>query len=172
MPFSKSEKFLNALFKEYDGFKILYNQLQHNDPLWNYFKKTKTIHVIRKNIVETTISFLLCTKSNIWQSRAGDQELNESFYIDPSALEVEIKKVEELINLYSNTITFDLTVYYEELINNWDETIEKVCEILEIEKMKLPKITLKRTQPLKLVLQNFDEHKLYFKNTPYTHFYD
>lgn len=174
IPFAKNEEFLNALFKKFDGFKILYHQLNYDHLLWKYFEKNniKKIHIIRKNLAEIAISLILCKKSNIWQKTKKDKELNETLLIEPAKLKADIIGIENYINLYLKFLPCDLIVYYEEMINDWDNTTGEICDLLKITRIQLPKTLFKRTQPLNSVLTNFDEHKEYFKNTPYEHFFE
>ena len=97
VPFGLNEKFITAATNKFDGFKILYHQLGASHKLWDYFLSNyKIIHLIRRNMAETIVSFISCRNTNIWQRRS------------PESLDFSPVKIEPL-ELFKKII-FRLTV--------------------------------------------------------------
>lgn len=174
VPFSKGRDFLDYVLSVYDGFKVLYHQLPPPNPLWDYiFKKNiKIIHVVRENLAEIVVSFMLCHKSGVWQNRDGCEPFEETIVIDPVIMEEKIASIEKSCNEFSCLFPLVYTVYYENMIKSWEETIRSTCDFLEIDYFPLPQITKKRTNKLKAVLANFKDHQAYFKATPYAKYFE
>jgi LPS sulfotransferase NodH len=55
-------------FKEFNGTKVMYDQLDRCSKVWDYLRSLDDLRVIvlRRNVVEAAVSFRIAMETNIW----------------------------------------------------------------------------------------------------------
>lgn len=160
------------IFADYNGFKILIQQLPISYKIWEHFQADKNLKIVfltRNNLLESALSNKLAQKTRIWQVDVNEQAIeDEPIFLESSFLIKYFKEItssfKHLKNLFSQHDSFDLQ--YELLCNNWDSKIYSLEEFLGIKKYSLPMMTGKRTgKDMHQLISNYSELEKEFENT-------
>lgn len=147
---------LSEVLDLYDGFKVVYYQLEAKSKLWNYIEsRCKIIHVLRENKVEIAVSSALAESTGRWQRSPGETWKDEPIDINPDWLAIHVSRSERWEEEYRKRFPDALEIHYEDF-GNWDDTINKILDFLELPRETLPPTLRKRTQPLHEVVANYE----------------
>ena len=166
---------IEKVFERYDGFKILYNQLRRNYKVWDYlasYPDLKVVHIYRRNALESLVSLYLAHSSGDWQRRTWGKKIDDQpFYLDPKIAEEYFYSMDFEIEHYTSMFKNSINIEYNDLMN-WDETLFKVQDFLEVKRQPLEKKYLKRnTKNIPELILNYKELVNVFKDTKWaSHF--
>lgn len=182
-------KVLRKLFRRYPksikavGFKIFYNHpLGEDNPyLWNTLINMRDLHVIhlkRRNILRTLLSLKLALQSEKWvkyHSDSNDSITNKTVSFDFDSLEAGFTQTRQW-EIKGDEMFKDhpiITIYYEELVENPEETVSKVTDFLGLPPCHTSTY-LVRQNPEKTsdLIDNYEELKDRFSGSPWESFFD
>lgn len=168
---------VDRIFKDYNGFKILFQQLPLNYNVWAHLVKLdlKIIYIRRKNLLESALSIRLAERSHIWQVSPGQQIIDQPIDIDPIFLRSYFQHVDKGFKAIKRLFQKheSLEIEYEDLCRNWNKKIMEVETFLNVKPTELIMSTGKRTQlrPSQAI-SNYKELESQFKNTPWYKFFN
>lgn len=150
--------YFNQISQEIDGFKLVFEQIDRKSIVLKNLKNKENLKIIflKRNIIDSAISWHLAKKSGIWQNEYCD----DKNYIDINFLEDFFFK--SLSDFYYYYDYFDknekIIIEYDDLINDWDNSIYNIEEFLDLNKFKLKKLYKKRTNcDLNKIITNYDD---------------
>ncbi len=166
------------------GFKIFYYHPfdDNSGKIWNELSNMKELYIIhlkRRNILRAITSKKVAYKTNLWANRKWwnktlklenkqvsftKEELNKGF--------IETQKWEkDYCEIFKNQKILD--VYYEDLVSNPEKTFGRISNFLGVHYLK-SETTFKKQNPEKLseLIINYNELKMAFKNTEWSHFFE
>lgn len=172
---------------KYAGFKLFYNHPDDSKDreVWDILDSNtdvKIIHIKRKNILRTYVSKLVAVKTGAWNSgQENDQkeDLDKKVHIDLNHCLNElrtIKKLEAEFNTdkYPNHEYIEL--FYEELVENTVDELNKLFSFLKIENQRIEKrkLDLKRQNPEKMknLVINYEEFEQAISNSEFAKLLD
>jgi len=136
----------------------------------------KIIHLKRRNILKTLVSLRVSDKTKQYVLR------NESERINDIRIKLEVEDcMREFEKTSDNENRFDamfrdhdlLEVAYEDLVAEQTQTCNRIQEFLQIPKHSLNCKTFKQIKrPVAEVVENYEELKTVFSNTPWRKFFD
>lgn len=158
------------------------------DDIWQEIIKDKEIKIInlkRIDLLEMVISRLMAESSGIWQVKNRDSKVLAGYpvyrsfspaplHLDPQTvkfcLEKYKKEFEFFDKLFQNKNVKFLTVFYENLNDNWSRELNKIQNFLEVSIEDISPATLKQNSNRKYV-SNYKELQDFFKNTEWSNFF-
>jgi len=179
---------LDNLYKERStniyavGCKIFYYHL--NDDEWQQMSEIpnlKVIHLKRKNRLSMIVSMKVAFKTSQWGITKESERIDadkKQVYLDYDFLNNSFENIkaweentEELFQ--QSQIT---NIFYEDLTSQYGETMNGLFDFLEVDRIPAEEITSKHKkqnpEPLSQLIQNFNELKIKFTNTPWEHYFD
>jgi LPS sulfotransferase NodH len=176
------------------GFKLLYGQGYdagggNKNKVWAYLRDCedlKIIHLKRRNFLKREISLSNASSSGEWGLK-GDNNIFSRVAVQWSrlskirAVHFDPKKCEELFLNNERTILeheqyFEkhdvLSIYYEDLLDSFNKSINEIIEFVGLDKYKLKSPFLKQNPlPVKWSLKNYGELKKHFKGSRWESFF-
>lgn len=156
------------------GFII--HRIHQPDSIWKAFYKQpdiKIIYLARKDKLRQYLSLNLAMKRNTWQYYDNFTEATKIvFDIKDFIHHTEWFKTNYNIKLaafrkYKHRI---LELYYEDLVDNFDNTYASVCNFLNVEHIELKPTTTKvDSRPIKDIIINYEDAMLQLKNNGYNY---
>ena len=118
------------------GFKLMLDQLDSFYEIFDYLKKNRIycLYMERKNVLKTCVSRLLARENNLYHSNTD--VTNSPVYLQADVIEDEMEKI-QLTLKKAHEIIPELnchTVYYEDLIENTTEVLDKIQGFLKVKK--------------------------------------
>ena len=120
----------------------------------------KLIHLVRKNLVELTVSFIMAKDTQSWHSEMRSDKSRDTVYNFKAFFDtmIELNGIQNKWRsiLKRQTTNDVLTITYKQLSENYTETMERVNEYLGVTDAEIPPPTIKRqvsTAKLKLIEQ-------------------
>ncbi|QEC69589.1 sulfotransferase [Panacibacter ginsenosidivorans] len=158
------------------GFKMMHFQTFYVPGMIEYIKKNdiKVILLLRENLLKNTLSDLRARDTGVYHNSGNVAEKLPKFNVDIPQLEKKMEEIagiqKELENVTSSMNTLKIT--YEDF-ENWDATISKVLNFINVENIQLPPVS-KKLNPDKLedMIENYDEMAAWLKQKNYAHFLD
>jgi hypothetical protein len=142
---------------------------------------SRIIVLERRNLVKQVVSFIngeqLYNITGDWNLYDGREPVNGKIAIDLKIFDRELKQMEkgqqELMR-YTNSLRRPaLCLYYEDLVNDPEEVFGWVTTFLSLPASPFhPKTEKNTSDDLKDVLENFEELKSQYQNTPYEAMFD
>jgi LPS sulfotransferase NodH len=161
---------IEKIFQDYNGFKILRDQIHKNNPAWKYLRNnSKQIFLYRKNKVKQFISFTRCYRSKIWHVRHNESKQPEDkIYVDIEEMALFIENSYKQEKFFKNFFKDFISISYEDIQNDIHDVLYKIQNFLEIQPENL-KINLQKinTKPLSEVVSNYNELKNWCSKTKY-----
>jgi len=164
------------------GFKIFYyHPLDEKcNSLWKALENTKDLYVIhlkRRNILRTHLSWKLANESNEWvKSKMSSTKLEKKkIFLSVDELNREFERTrnweQEGDTMFAEHPMIE--IYYEDIVNNPETQLKKVTDFLGLSYFQ-PETHLKKQNPEKLyeLINNYDELKNYFEHTPWEAFFE
>jgi LPS sulfotransferase NodH len=175
------KSFLNRFFtakngEQAKGFKLMHFQTAYLPGMIDYIKNNdvKVILLLRENLLKNTLSDLRARQTGVYHNSGKGAEKLPRFRVD---LELLGKKMAEIndINKQLEQATASmnrLKVAYEDF-DNWDATISKILNFLNVKDIPLTPVS-KKLNPDKLedMMENYDEMKNWLQQKNYAHFLD
>jgi LPS sulfotransferase NodH len=173
------------VFKKYPGhikavgFKIFYYHALGTElePVWNYLKEHRDIHVLhlkRENILKTHLSKTKAQITDNWINLTGEREVVPPILLD----------YEELLHDFIQTRTWEdeadrifsnhpkIEVVYEQLARDYAVEMRKIQSFLGLDSEAVAPQTHKQaSKPLPEAIANYAELKERFRNTPWESFF-
>jgi len=159
----------NNIEKEHTIFKLMYNQINYHQGLFDMIKREKIpmIHLMRRNLVKQVISGL----------NAATTE-HKAIPVSPKELMNMVQEADNLNKQWMQKLKdhIKLTLYYEDIIGATrmgktyasNNTIVGVCQFFGASQYQLFATTKKKNKPdIRVYLPNYDEIKEYFKGSRY-----
>lgn len=167
-------KLIDYVFERYNGFKIMYQQLDRSSLTWDYLldmKDLKIIHIIRKNYLESLVSYFLAFNSSKWNIQKGETVEDVPIHISVKSCKLYFEYMDFEIEHFTSLFRDALLINYENIFD-WDVTTERIQDYLGIDKITLPSKYIKRSKkPLFEYIVNFEELSKYFQDTKWSHFF-
>lgn len=163
------------------GFKIFYyHPLDSSDKnVWKYLnedKNIKIIHLKRRNLLDIHLSWLIADKNDIWASiwtDEGKESIDKRVVVDVKEMFKDFKRTENWIKSAETQFSNHrmINVFYDELKDNQQITMNKVFEFLEVSTHEVES-KLRKQNPEKYIdlIKNFEEVKMSLKDTSYEWF--
>jgi LPS sulfotransferase NodH len=160
------------------GFKAFYYHLDTYTKLRDYLvqhKEVKIIHLMRRNLLEKYTSLMIARKTDVWVRKESDlPKEHEPIYISyHDCLEHFILSMQsrryysKLFNRHAH-----LDLYYEDLVNNQKDQIDKLLGFLDVQKLNLKTTLIKQNRkPLSKLIVNYSTLKKKFNRTQWSRFY-
>ena len=156
------------------GFKLIYYQLDISkfNRLKKYIvsdKEIRIIHLRRRNYLEQFYSLKLAQLTDVWRITGTEKHLTKPLHISRSECLMSFEEFENTEAYISDYFRHHkmIDVFYEDLVQNQDETISSILGFLGLPLEKLQSKYLKQNRyPLKIL--NYDELKSYFSNTKWS----
>ena len=165
--------YLERLLEEFDGFKMLYYEL--NPQFVEYLKSRpdiKIVHLIRQNALECCVSKIFASATKVYHIKAGTQHDCGSITISAKDLDRKMKKHVRGVRQYSDLFGNPYCVFYEDLVSSWDETMKDLQVFMGLEPKTLPMVSNKVIQrPLHHVVKNYQELHQHFAGTEFEKFF-
>jgi LPS sulfotransferase NodH len=161
------------------GFKIFYYHALGTElePVWNYLKEHRDIHVLhlkRENILKTHLSKTKAQITDNWINLTGEREVVPPILLD----------YEELLHDFIQTRTWEdeadrifsnhpkIEVVYEQLARDYAVEMRKIQSFLGLDSEPVAPQTHKQaSKPLPEAIANYAELKERFRNTPWESFF-
>lgn len=166
------------------GFKIFYYHPTDDklSDIWNTLisdKSVKVIHLKRRNVLRTVTSRKILESTKEYMRRKS----NGCNDIKPKKTEFSVRELHFLFNEtrnYENKAENDfqnhdlLSLYYEDLARDTDETVKKIVKFLGINHMHPSSTNLAKQNPqqLEVLINNFYELKSAFLETEWEPFFE
>ena len=158
------------------GFKMMLFQTYYTPGLIKYIKKhnIKVILLLRENLLKNTLSDLRARNTGVYHNNGSVVEKLPKFHVDIDALNKKMAEIagiqKELENITASMDTLKIT--YEDF-ENWDATMSKVLNFINVKDIALPTVS-KKLNPDKLedMIENYDEMQTWLKQKKYAHFLD
>lgn len=165
------------------GFKIFYyhpNDDDSND-LWDTLVGSNDIYVIhlkRRNILRTLVSRKIAESQGAWAAKSSKDlgpSAGKAVTFSETELEEDFRQTREWENngdtMFENRPL--LSVYYEDLAENPDDSLKKVTDLLGLDYVPL-KSNLKKQNPERLrdLVTNYDDLKSAFAGTEWQEFFE
>jgi len=175
------KSFLNRFFTSRNGerargFKLMHFQTAYLPGITEYIKKNdvKVILLLRENLLKNTLSDLRARQTGVYHNSGKSTEKLPKFHIDLELLGKKMAEIERFNRqLEQTTASMDrLKITYEEF-DNWDATMSKVLNFLNVKNIPLAPVS-KKLNPSKLedMIANYDEMKSWLQQNNYAHFLD
>jgi hypothetical protein len=167
------------------GFKLFYYHPldDKSSGMWDSLLSLEDLHVIhlkRRNILRTLISRKIAGIQDVWAVESNGEHL----HVDSNKITVSFS-VDELRQGFEQTRRWEqageemfknhplLSIDYEDLVNQREQTFRKVTEFLGVRYL-LPKTSLKKqnTRSMQEIVTNYEELKLAFSETEWYSFFD
>lgn len=134
----------------------------------------RIIHVKRKNKLDSYLSRRLAEQSGIWSSKSG------SYHVDSIQLEFEdclkdFQKTEEFENKYDQLFEKHpvITVYYEDMVRNINETVSALQTFLGLTKERLSSpLTKQNRRGAASMISNYKELREQFECDKWKEFFN
>lgn len=140
-----SPEYIDYVTKEYNLFKLLYYHIK-NSRLIEYICSGifKIIHLKRKSVIDKCISLLVAQRDDgflYWKKPIKKRPIHIKIETLNSMINTMIVNEQSWSERLKNIAV--LNIYYEDMVDNWDETIELCLDFMNLEHQKLPKTTFK-----------------------------
>ncbi len=155
------------------GFRFLYNQAEYFKQVINQIENSRDIwiiHLKRRNLFESYVSFQLAIKTGIWISYKGGVHNSEKISIDFEECKEYFNQTTSLQKNFDSRFRHHkvLTVYYEDLLEKPKSEIKKILKFLNVEYQELhSQIKKQTTASPQTIVTNYNELKRKFKSTPW-----
>lgn len=167
------------------GFKLFYDHARKDREarkVWIYLEENKGIHIIhllRRNLLESWISFQTATRTGVWAVMEKTPELNKTvkpYRLDALECQDFFKSIElerERIRSMFASHPYMEVEYERDLCDNFSETMFRIQNFLGVPRQKVKVLTQKqrRLSPSEQI-SNYSELKKYFSATKYKTFFD
>jgi hypothetical protein len=163
--------YLTNIFNDFHGFKLIYDQIDLNGTFISQLDKLKDVKLIfmTRNILESCVSCHLALRSGIWfVTKNNESKQIEKIFITPKMFKDYADYFLKCHKNYTNRYTNKIIIDYKELIEDWDGTIDKVQNFLEIKQCKLPQVYGKRTcGNISKIVTNYKDLAYEFRHSEY-----
>lgn len=152
----------------FEGFKIMSQQLSFDSVLWSDLETCKVVHVYRKNYLAQLASLLLAKKTNVWQNIKH----NEKVTINPRLALAYFTHMDFLLDFISSNYPSRLDIEFDEL-KNWDSVVRKFQDFVGLRQSNLilkPKYEGNSIDSIQRI-NNLDELKKFFSDSRYEIFF-
>lgn len=142
--------FMRRVVERYDGFKLMYHQLDTDSNIWSFLldEVQPKIIYMKRDLLDASLSLLLALKTGVWQAyQPEDGMFDEPMLPKRWGVEWFYSRFCVREQFYKRILKGlgSIEVDYDVLVNSWDETIFFVERFLGISEMSLPQYTFKRT---------------------------
>lgn len=173
--FKKVPKGISAV-----GFKLFYHHAQDNiwKLLWPFLKNDKElriIHLKRKNILKSHLSYLKAVRSGMWFKSNGLTEDSTPIHIDYEDCLNEFERLRNFEKYFDDYFKHHqkIGVFYENLCLNRQSEMQRIQSFLGATHEKIFLSTYKQShQPLCKSIANYYTLKEQFKSTPWEGFFE
>lgn len=158
------------------GFKLMHFQTAYLPGIIDYIKKNdvKVILLLRENLLKNTLSDLRARHTGIYHNSGKTTEKLPKFHVDTAVLGKKMAEINSINKqLEQITASMDrLKIAYEDF-DNWDATISKILNFINVKDIPLAPVS-KKLNPSKLedMIDNYNEMKNWLQHNNYAHFLD
>ena len=169
------------------GFKMFYNHPINIDPqkreegfdMLAAQPNLRVIHLKRRNILRTLVSYEIAVKAGMWMVRKKDRErldklANYTFSFSESDLRKAFEEQRMLERIADERFKSGhlLQVCYEDLVQNPESTFRKVTDFLDVPPRSPTTEYVKiNTRPIREILENYDALKADFAGSEWEPFF-
>ena len=146
---------------ELDGFKITYDQIEHNSPVVEMMVNEPKLKIIflERNKIESAISYWFAIKSQKWQADFDELPTkDEEDYVNYSFVKNFCETAHQDTNYYREVFAkHDIfNIQYDDLISDWAGVTSRLQEFLLVKNYNLPIVFSKRLKrPLTELVLNY-----------------
>lgn len=137
--------------------RVIYDRLWHLLRLFT----PPLINLHRRDWLRVAASMKIAAITKVWNQKTSDDELREnpSVELDWEGISVAINDHERFLKRTSQLFDWGHTVYYEDLVRNWDEEIGRVQRYLRVSEVLpiAPNTRKLDTRPIREIITNFDQ---------------
>jgi LPS sulfotransferase NodH len=162
------------------GFKLFYFHAREGNwkRVWNYLaneKNLRIIHLKRKNLLGAYLSHQRALLTNKWVYKSKETPINPPMKLDPRQCSTFFKETREW-ERQCDIVFRDhpkIEIFYEQLSNNFRQTIFRIQKFLGVNYEKLVPATYKQARlPLSIDIENYLELKEDFQGTRWAVFFE
>lgn len=160
------------------GCRIMYDQLAAFSPLENYVSTStaiKIIHLKRKNLFESFVSFQLASRSGSWVTFNQPYRAEPPLVVSPKKCLRYFKTVTKLRDAYDLLFARHetLEVWYEDLQNDPTFHSNRIFDFFGIQRKSVTSPTKKQSlQPVHEIVSNFSALRKFFAKSQWEHFFE
>lgn len=163
------------------GFKLMTQHLTHapfRDTLRELLidRDVAFISLRRRDKLATFVSFQRALQTNQWIARSGDGQ-QRPITLDPEECETFFRRSRESDELHDEILserepTSNLSLTYEDMVDDFDQTIAGVQDFLKVESTPLaPRLVRQRQLPVATSIANYAELATHFSGTEWERFF-
>ncbi len=169
------------------GFKLFYNHPDDSTDreVWDILDSNtdvKIIHIKRKNILRTYVSKLVAVKTGAWnsgQESGKKNSLDKKVHVNINHCLSELRTIKKLETVFSKNKYPNhdyLELFYEELVENTSNELDRLFSFLNIENQRIEKrkLDLKRQNPEKMenLVINYEDFEQSLSNSEFAELLD
>ena len=153
---------------------------ENHQDVWQYtYGKIKTIRLRRRQMLQASVSFIQANKTGQWVKFADGQDDVTKMPQQPntpiSANDIlRAYKFIQQTESYMTSLYFDnvITIYYEDMVNNWSQQIRRALGFLDLPYQELQPTTIKMGKSLRETLPNYEALKASLAETQVGKYFD
>lgn len=162
------------------GFKLHQSHLRRNAGVKDWLKDNmnlKVIHLVRRNRLASLVSAQIALIEKRWISKTDNNKHGKTTRItlDHEQCLQAFQEFQEDMDGYERLLANHdcQRVYYEDICSNFQDELDKIQSFLALNPQKLRTTNRRiRVKPLSEIIENYEELKKKFQNTPYIDYFD
>lgn len=133
---------------------------------------TPTILLTRRNLLARHVSQLSAMKTGVWNSTDPEKRNNvyASVYVDLNAFQRDMKYVQDCWDNAAAYFKYSLSVVYEDLLEDFDGSMRKIQEYLQVPYVQLQPETVKLAVSMEETVENYVQVRAWCRRTGHSHF--
>lgn len=133
---------------------------------------TPTILLTRRNLLARYVSQLSAMKTGVWNSTDPEKRNNvyASVYVDLNAFQRDMKYVQDCWDNAAAYFKYSLSVVYEDLLEDFDGSMRKIQEYLQVPYVQLQPETVKLAVSMEETVENYVQVRAWCRRTGHDHF--
>jgi len=133
---------------------------------------TPTILLTRRNLLARYVSQLTAMKTGVWNSTDSTKTNNvyASVYVDLEAFKRDMKYVQDCWDHAAAYFKYSFSVVYEDLLTDFDGSMRKIQEYLQVPYVQLQPETVKLAVSMEETIENYVQVRAWCRRTGHDHF--
>lgn len=133
---------------------------------------TPTILLTRRNLLARYVSQLTAMKTGVWNSTDQEKRNNvyASVYVDLEAFKRDMKYVQDCWDHAAAYFKYSCSVVYEDLLTDFDGSMRKIQEYLQVPYVQLQPETVKLAVSMEETIENYVQVRAWCRRTGHNHF--
>jgi len=159
-PLLNAMNFFPLVMKEFNLIKIICDHLPLNSPIWGEIKEKKyNIIYLKRNKLDSCISFCLAKNTQIWQQRNNKQNEDKRIQITSKDVTWFIEHFDKHINHIQEKLVANesITINYSDLTKSWKKSLEKIQTFMGIKYENISPVIFKRNIKKRRIVANYGD---------------